>query len=98
MAGPRTESRPVLGLVASDVADDVRDRPARAAAARNTAAYEVTFDDVAHGIDFEDDAVKDAKRIPPGEAHVAEMPGEGRFKFSDPTSDGKRGTVVVGGG
>ncbi len=39
---------------------------------------QVTFinrDDVAHGIDFEDDAVKDAKRIPPGEAHVVEMPG-----------------------
>ncbi len=61
---------------------------------------QVTFinrDDVAHGVDFEDDAIKDARRIPPGEAYVVEMPGEGRFSFSDPTADGTRGTVIVGG-
>ena len=62
---------------------------------------QVTFinrDDVAHGIDFEDEAIKDRKRIAPGEAYVAELPGEGRYEFSDPTDEGMRGTAVVSGG
>ena len=62
---------------------------------------QVTFinrDDVAHGIDFEDKKVKDRKRIAPGEAYVAELPGEGRFKFTDPTDKKMKGTAVVTGG
>ncbi len=62
---------------------------------------QVTFinrDDVAHGIDFKDEKVKDRKRIAPGEAYVAELPGEGRFEFTDPTDKAMKGTVVVGGG
>ena len=62
---------------------------------------QVTFinrDDVAHGIDFEDADVKDRKEIPPGESYVVEMPGNGRYAFSDPTDDSMKGTVVVSGG
>ncbi len=61
----------------------------------------VTFinrDDVAHRVDFEDKAVKDSKEIPPGEAYVAELPREGRYKFSDPNDKAMKGTVVVSGG
>ena len=49
-------------------------------------------DDVAHGLDFEDE---DVERIAPGAAHVAEMPGEGRYSFSDPPDPSLEGTVVV---
>lgn len=62
---------------------------------------QVTFinrDDVAHGIDFEDRKVKDRRRIAPGESYVAELPGEGRFEFSDPTDKAMNGTAVVTGG
>ena len=62
---------------------------------------QVTFvnrDDVAHGIDFEDEAIEDSERIPPGESYVAELPREGRYEFSDPTQDGTRGTIVASGG
>lgn len=60
----------------------------------------VTFinrDDVAHGLDFEDEDIGDVDSIAPGAAHVAEMPGEGRYPFTDPTDPGLEGTVVVGG-
>ena len=60
----------------------------------------VTFinrDDVPHGLDFEDESIDDVERIAPGAAHVAEMPGEGRYPFSDPTDPDLKGTVVVGG-
>ena len=63
---------------------------------------QVTFinrDDVAHRIDFEDDAIKDSKRIAPGAAYIADLPaGKGRFAFSDPTDQNMTGTVVVSGG
>ena len=62
---------------------------------------QVTFinrDDVAHRIDFEDEKVKDSGQIAPGGSYVAELPGEGRFPFSDPTDKAMKGTVVVSGG
>lgn len=54
-------------------------------------------DDVAHGLDFEDEDIEDVERIAPGAAHVAEMPGEGRYSFSDPPDPSLEGTVVVSG-
>lgn len=58
----------------------------------------VTFinrDDVAHGVDFEDESIPDRERIPPGRSYVVEMPETGRFTYTDPTSPGVEGTVVV---
>ncbi len=85
----------------SEGAVDIVDGAFRPSTVEVVGQPQVTFinrDDVAHGIDFEDDKVKDRRRIPPGEAYVADLPGEGRFEFSDPTAEGVKGTVVVSGG
>ncbi len=77
---------------------DGRFSPATVEVPPNSVVTFINRDDVAHRVDFEDKAVKDSKEIPPGEAYVAELPREGRYKFSDPTDKAMKGTVVVSGG
>lgn len=57
----------------------------------------VTFinrDDVARGIDFADDRLKDAE-IRPGGAHTVELPATGRFSFTATGGADDAGEIVV---
>ena len=69
--------------------------PARLVAAPNSVVTILNEDDVAHGIDFEDDQLQDAEEIAPGDAHTVEVGASGRFTYELTGDAEASGTIVV---
>jgi plastocyanin len=76
---------------------DIRDgrfMPSTVEVPRRSIVTFINRDDVARGIDFEDEQLEDAE-IRPGGAHTVEVTEPGRFTFSATGDGGAGGEIVV---